>query len=74
MNKKIYFVSDIHLGLNSYEDSLKREKLMVELLDEIKDSAEELFLLGDIFDFWVDKGFAFAAIHNAFNTASSHVF
>lgn len=61
-NKK-YFISDIHLGLPPAEDSLKREKLLVKWLDEIKDHAEELYLLGDIFDFWheykhvVPKGF-----------------
>ncbi len=59
----IYFISDAHLGLHPAEKSLEREKLLVQWLDEIKDKAAELYLLGDIFDFWheykhvVPKGF-----------------
>ena|SRR6218665_2470620 len=61
--KKIYFASDFHLGVPTYEKSLEREKLIVKWLDEIKDDAEEIFLMGDVFDFWfeykhaVPKGF-----------------
>ena len=61
---KIYFASDIHLGLPNYEESLKREKLFVKWLDEIKSDAKEIILLGDIFDFWfeykraIPKGFS----------------
>jgi len=60
---KIYFASDIHLGLPSYKKSLEREKLFVKWLDEIKNDAQEIILLGDIFDFWfeykraIPKGF-----------------
>ncbi|MBE9467217.1 MAG: UDP-2,3-diacylglucosamine diphosphatase [Bacteroidetes bacterium] len=53
-NKKIYFASDAHLGLPSYEKSLEREKLLVKWLDEIKIDASEIYLLGDIFDFWYE--------------------
>ncbi|MCX6232683.1 MAG: UDP-2,3-diacylglucosamine diphosphatase [Bacteroidetes bacterium] len=60
---KIYFISDSHLGVPDYNSSLKREKLMVKWLDEVKNDAAEIYLLGDIFDFWfeyktvVPKGF-----------------
>lgn len=53
-NKKIYFASDIHLGLPNHKESLKREKLFVRWLDEIKTEANEIYLLGDIFDFWFE--------------------
>ncbi|MBN1252645.1 MAG: UDP-2,3-diacylglucosamine diphosphatase [Bacteroidales bacterium] len=52
LSKKIYFASDLHLGLPNFEKSLKREKLFVKWLDEIKKDAAEIYLLGDIFDFW----------------------
>lgn len=52
--KKTYFASDVHLGLPNYEDSLKREKLFVEWLDQVKNDAKEIYLLGDIFDFWFE--------------------
>ena len=51
---KIFFASDIHLGLPSHEKSLVREKLFVQWLDEIKNEASEIYLLGDIFDYWFE--------------------
>ncbi|MGE0560946.1 MAG: UDP-2,3-diacylglucosamine diphosphatase [Flavobacteriales bacterium] len=59
----IYFASDFHLGAPNYEDSLKREKRIVKWLDEISTDAKEIYLVGDIFDFWfeykhaIPKGF-----------------
>lgn len=53
-NKKIYFVSDAHLGLPPREKSLFRERLLVKWLDDIKDDAFEIYLLGDIFDYWFE--------------------
>lgn len=52
--KKIYFASDFHLGVPDYERSLVREKKIVEWLDVIKSDVEELYLLGDVFDFWFE--------------------
>jgi UDP-2,3-diacylglucosamine hydrolase len=52
--KKIYFASDFHLGVPSYEKSLTREKLIVKWLDEIKQDAQEIYLMGDLFDFWFE--------------------
>jgi UDP-2,3-diacylglucosamine hydrolase len=49
---KIYFISDAHLGLHPKAKSDIREKLLVSWLDEIKNEAAELYMLGDIFDFW----------------------
>lgn len=61
--KKIYFASDQHFGAPTSEKSKPREKLFVNWLDTIKNDAEAIFLLGDLFDFWfeytkvVPKGF-----------------
>ena len=63
VDKKIFFASDFHLGAPTYEASLIREKKIVRWLDSIKDEADEIYLLGDVFDFWfeykraVPKGF-----------------
>ncbi|NNM94040.1 MAG: UDP-2,3-diacylglucosamine diphosphatase [Bacteroidia bacterium] len=63
MTKKIYFASDFHLGIPDKASSLKREKLIVKWLEEIKHDAAEIYIMGDIFDFWfeykkvVPKGF-----------------
>ncbi|QNR25897.1 UDP-2,3-diacylglucosamine diphosphatase [Croceimicrobium hydrocarbonivorans] len=52
--KKIYFASDLHLGVPDYASSLEREKHFVQWLDHIKSDAAELFLVGDVFDFWFE--------------------
>jgi len=52
--KKIYFLSDFHLGAPDYESSLVREKKIVAFLDSIKSTAGEIFILGDVFDFWYE--------------------
>lgn len=53
-NKKIYFLSDFHLGAPDYKQSLAREKLVVQFLSEIKRDAFAIFIVGDIFDFWYE--------------------
>jgi len=52
--KKYFFASDFHLGAPSYEESLQREKKIVKWLEEIRDEAEEIFIVGDVFDFWFE--------------------
>lgn len=59
----IYFLSDFHLGAPDYSSSLAREKKIVRFLDSIKNDAQEIYFLGDVFDFWfeyakaIPKGF-----------------
>lgn len=52
--KKIYFVSDIHLGVPDAARSLEREKKLVRWLDMVKADAAEVFIVGDLFDFWFE--------------------
>ena len=52
--KKIYFLSDFHLGAPDYSASLIREKKIVRFLDSIENDAEQIFIVGDIFDFWYE--------------------
>jgi len=52
--KKIYFVSDSHLGVPDHKSSLKRERLLVDWLEMVRADASEIFLMGDIFDFWFE--------------------
>jgi UDP-2,3-diacylglucosamine hydrolase len=51
---KYYFASDFHLGAPDRVKSLEREKKVVAWLDEIKEDASEIFILGDVFDFWFE--------------------
>ena len=52
--KKIYFLSDFHLGAPNATASLIREKKVVRFLDQIRHSAAAIFIVGDIFDFWYE--------------------
>lgn len=54
MNGKIYFASDFHLGAPDEKSSKAREKLLVSWLDVISKDASEIYLLGDVFDFWFE--------------------
>ena len=50
----VYFVTDFHLGIPTLEDSHERELKLIRFLDGIKSDCEELFLMGDLFDFWFE--------------------
>ncbi|MFW6352509.1 MAG: UDP-2,3-diacylglucosamine diphosphatase, partial [Bacteroidota bacterium] len=52
--KKIYFASDVHLGAPAISNHREHEKRFVAWLDQIKEDAREVFLMGDIFDFWFE--------------------
>lgn len=62
-SKKIFFAADFHLGVPNPSESREREKKIVRWLESIQHEADEIFLLGDVFDFWfeykraVPKGF-----------------
>lgn len=61
--KKLYFVSDLHLGAPNQVISDNREAHLCTWLEYISASAAAIVFLGDIFDFWfeykyvVPKGF-----------------
>ena len=52
--KKIYFASDVHLGAPTIAHPREHERLFVAWLDSIRPTAEAVYLLGDIFDFWFE--------------------
>ena len=52
--KKIYFLSDFHLGVPNAAASLIREKKIVRFLESIRQEASEIFIVGDMFDFWFE--------------------
>lgn len=63
MRNNIYFASDFHLGSPDHDTSRKRENRILAWLNEIEPNCAELFLMGDVFDFWfeyqkvIPKGF-----------------
>ncbi|MDR3328381.1 MAG: UDP-2,3-diacylglucosamine diphosphatase [Prevotellaceae bacterium] len=60
---KYYFLSDSHLGTDAVKNKRLHEQKLVCWLDMAQKDATEIFLVGDIFDFWfeyksaVSKGF-----------------
>ncbi len=52
--KKIYFLSDIHLGAKTINNPLEHERRVVRFLDSIKNDASEIYLMGDIIDYWFE--------------------
>lgn len=61
--KHIFFASDFHLGVPAGAQSNEREKRVIDWLTTIENTAQEIYLVGDIFDFWfeykhaIPKGF-----------------
>jgi UDP-2,3-diacylglucosamine hydrolase len=51
---KVYFISDLHLGATYFPDKRKWEERVVSFLDSIADDCAELYLLGDILDYWYE--------------------
>jgi UDP-2,3-diacylglucosamine hydrolase len=54
MTGKIYFASDFHFGIPDRKKSRQREDLFVKWLEEARKDASEIFLMGDLFDFWFE--------------------
>ncbi len=52
--KKVYFLSDLHLGYRHDASELEREKGVVRFLRKITPTASEVYLLGDVLDFWYE--------------------
>ena len=54
MKKNIYILSDAHLGSWAIDHGRMQERRLVRFLDNIKDKAAAVYLLGDMFDFWYE--------------------
>jgi len=51
---KTYFFSDAHLGLGSRAEDRQKEQRIIQFLDYVKRDAEQLFIIGDLFDYWFE--------------------
>lgn len=50
----IYFIADAHLGSRIVSNPREHEMRLVNWLDKVKQDAEAIFMLGDMFDFWFE--------------------
>ena len=51
---KVYFISDAHLGLGNRESDREKEARLIAFLDSIMGDANQLFIVGDLFDAWIE--------------------
>jgi len=75
----IYFISDIHLGSLVITDPGQHQQRFVSLLKKMQQDADAIYLLGDVFDFWMEyywpnkRHFAqFQPVISALKEASTH--
>jgi UDP-2,3-diacylglucosamine hydrolase len=54
VNNTYLFISDIHLGLNSRAAEKSKELLLVKFLNFARENCTELFIVGDLFDYWFE--------------------
>ncbi len=52
--KKHYFFSDVHLGFLGKEEEKSRERKLVSFLESIRGDAEKIYIVGDLFDCWIE--------------------
>jgi len=52
--KKVYFISDAHLGARFHDDPSAIEKKLVRWLDTVRADASAIWFLGDMFDYWYE--------------------
>ena len=52
--KKIFFFSDVHLGLHDTAREKEKEQRLLSFLSHVEKNAEQLFIMGDLFDYWFE--------------------
>lgn len=50
----IYFISDLHLGARYFLDPKEQERLVCDWLRSIAPTAERIYLVGDVLDYWFE--------------------
>ena len=54
----LIFISDIHLGAKSEKEEKDRVTKFLNFLKEIENKAQKIFIVGDLFDFWLGDFFS----------------
>lgn len=52
--KKVFFISDLHLGADYMDGTHNAERRVIEWIDSVRDEMAELYLMGDILDYWYE--------------------
>ncbi len=51
---RTYFFSDVHLGIAADENDKAKEQRIIRFLDFVKQDATQVFIVGDLFDYWFE--------------------
>jgi UDP-2,3-diacylglucosamine hydrolase len=51
---KAFFISDVHLGLGAFEKEKAKEERVVGFLQHVREHGSALFIVGDLFDSWLE--------------------
>ena len=54
MDKVYFFISDIHLGLQAKIEEDNKERKLISFLKFAETNCDELFIVGDLFDYWFE--------------------
>ncbi len=52
--EKVYFISDVHLGASPPESEKLKIRNLVSFFNTIQNTADFLYIVGDLFDFWFE--------------------
>jgi UDP-2,3-diacylglucosamine hydrolase len=52
--RKSYFFSDAHLGIGTREEDREKERSLVRFLELVQSDGDQLFVVGDLFDYWFE--------------------
>jgi UDP-2,3-diacylglucosamine hydrolase len=61
--KYSYFISDVHIPAKRDEAENRRLRIFLTFLEEIKESAKSIFIVGDLFDFWFEYNYVIPKAH-----------
>jgi len=50
----VYFLSDVHLGIDTEQTSHIREQALISWLHTVKEDAAVIYIVGDLFDYWYE--------------------
>lgn len=65
-HKSVFFASDFHLGIPNPMESQERERRIVSWMKSIKEETAALFLMGDLFDTWMEYKHVIPKGHSRF--------
>ena len=54
MRNRVYFISDVHIGWGPERKARERQDRLIGFLRAIREDAEALYIVGDLFDFWFE--------------------